>query len=594
MNRPDQDPAQQDPNYPEANAGDALATYERRYVVQPPPPFDWPLIKRTAIRLLRTLYTHNPFYVASAWMVFWGLRASFDVGGGRPFDTWALTLGLGGYTLLLALTAFLVIRYGKVWDDARSLLLLIVLMFLGISVTFDGVLAGKPSTGVWYYLCGWVFAVAVSEALLGGLRLRLPILFRVPYHLLLGLFFLYPISLAPLLSVADSAVLRWQLFGFSPLASLVLLTLLPAVRRGQAYIHGNGSPWPWPWFPWMLFGMLVLCAALRSYYLCLSLHFVGYANSIFGAYFLVPLLLAVAVLLLEAGICTGSRRALRLSSVLPVLMIGLAAAGRHGDVVYDDFLRLFQQTLGGTPLFVTVLLAAAFYLWAALRGVGLAGEALTASLVALSFVSPTTADPSGLVAPQAWPLALAGAWQLAVGLRQRHAGHELTGVCGLLLALTLDLQHTWFTAWHLALPIHLLAAVLLAVGCCFDNRVARYARRAAGAIVILFAWAVAVRGAVWFADAPVWLATLYPWMMVAALTICGYQTGQRWLYVGALSIGLAWMIAHGGQLYLQLRHQVIGLNQLAWGLLFFVLAALISLLKSGFRPRALKPPPGES
>ena len=133
---------------------------------RPQSPRTAPPMDPTLAWLLRTLYSHNPFYVASAGMVFWGLRSSFDVSGGA-FDTCRLALGLAGYTLLLAATAYLVIRYGKVWDDARSLLLLVVLMFLGISVSFDGMLADRPSTGVWYYLCGWVFSVAVSESAAG-------------------------------------------------------------------------------------------------------------------------------------------------------------------------------------------------------------------------------------------------------------------------------------------------------------------------------------------------------------------------------------------------------------------------------------------
>ena len=101
-----------------------------------------------------------------------------------------------GYTLLLSLTAFLVIRLGKVWDDARGLLLLIVLMFLGISVTFDGILADSPEQAPRYYLFGWFFAAAISELLLRSLGLRLGSLFRVPFHLLLALLFLYPLVLA--------------------------------------------------------------------------------------------------------------------------------------------------------------------------------------------------------------------------------------------------------------------------------------------------------------------------------------------------------------------------------------------------------------
>ncbi|MHC5541172.1 hypothetical protein ACYOEI_23365, partial [Singulisphaera rosea] len=89
--------------------------------------------------LVRWLYTSNPFYVLSAELFFVGLRVSFNTQR-ATFETWALMLGLAGYTLLLASTACALIRLGRVWDDMRSLLLLVVLMFLAMSVTFDDTL----------------------------------------------------------------------------------------------------------------------------------------------------------------------------------------------------------------------------------------------------------------------------------------------------------------------------------------------------------------------------------------------------------------------------------------------------------------------
>ena len=56
-------------------------------------------------------------------------------------ETWALLFGMAGYTLLLAVTACLLVRFVGVWDDVRTVLLLVVLMFLATSVTFDDILA---------------------------------------------------------------------------------------------------------------------------------------------------------------------------------------------------------------------------------------------------------------------------------------------------------------------------------------------------------------------------------------------------------------------------------------------------------------------
>lgn len=96
--------------------------------------------------LIRWLTCNNPFYVLSAMLVCLGLWVSFG-GQAEPAQTWALAAGLSSYTLLLAVTACLLVRLLGVWDDVRTVLLLSVLMFLATSVTFDQVLAVAPSRG---------------------------------------------------------------------------------------------------------------------------------------------------------------------------------------------------------------------------------------------------------------------------------------------------------------------------------------------------------------------------------------------------------------------------------------------------------------
>ena len=55
-------------------------------------------------RLIRWLYTNNPFYVISAALVFVGLWTSFDASGSASAAK-ALGSSLAIYTLLLAITA---------------------------------------------------------------------------------------------------------------------------------------------------------------------------------------------------------------------------------------------------------------------------------------------------------------------------------------------------------------------------------------------------------------------------------------------------------------------------------------------------------
>ena len=178
----------------------------------------WPAEARFA---LRWVSTHNPFYVLSAGLFLAGIWITFDPD--KASDTWALMTALAGYTLLLAATAYLLVRFANVWDDARTVMLLVALMFLAISVTFDRVLVFTPLRGVACNVVGLLFAIVVSEGILRGIRLSLPMGFRVPYYLLLGLFFLYPLGLANLLNLREpkSEAVMWGLFGFAPLAGLI-------------------------------------------------------------------------------------------------------------------------------------------------------------------------------------------------------------------------------------------------------------------------------------------------------------------------------------------------------------------------------------
>jgi hypothetical protein len=139
-----------------------------------------PKFSRNSRRLMRWVCTSNPFYVLSAFLVCLGLWVSFGAQT-DTYQTWALLIGMAGYTLLLAVTACLLVRFIGIWDDMRTVLLLVVLMFVATSVTFDDVLARDPILGIKCYLAGLCFAVVVSEGMLRTIGLRLPPLFRAPY-----------------------------------------------------------------------------------------------------------------------------------------------------------------------------------------------------------------------------------------------------------------------------------------------------------------------------------------------------------------------------------------------------------------------------
>lgn len=342
--------------------------------------------------LLQWISTSNPLYVISAGLFLIGLRTSFG-DPANDLGNWAFAGGLAFYTLLLAAAAVVLVRFAGIWNDVRTVLLLVVLMFLATSVTFDELLVMNPTRGFALNLFGLGFAIALSEGVLRAIRLKLPLGFKLPYVLMLALFFLYPMWLASLPRDPQSEVLQWSLFAFCSVAGVVFLTLIPAIRRGPEYMRDNGSPWPWPFYPWSLFAFLAAAAVGRSYLICKSFHPLdgdSLLDTIYAPFFLVPFGFALAVLVVELGLVSKNRIATLIALVLPVLFAAAAGIGHRDEVAYRAFLELFLARTHATPLFLALAASGGFYLYAWLRGVSLATEGLTAVLAAFAFIQPET------------------------------------------------------------------------------------------------------------------------------------------------------------------------------------------------------------
>jgi hypothetical protein len=535
-------------------------------------------------QLIRVLCTNNPLYLVSAWLVFSGLRASFNTGG-QTIETWALLGGLAGYTMLLATAAGVLIRLGRIWEDIRTLVLLVLLMFLAISVSLDEALATDSVRGSMWLVAGLAFATVVSEALLAALGVRLPVAYRIPYYLLLALFFLYPVALAPWVGRPQSGQLQWGLFAFSSVAGLVFLSLLPGIRRGAALVRDNGTPWSWPWYPLSLFLVLAVAVCLRAYYLCLSLHFVGENWSIFGTYFLAPFLAAVNVLWLELGLTMRKRHLVAGALAAPLGWLWLAQAGGRDDAVYLRFIDQFQTSLHATPLFVAMLLALAFFAVAALRRVSGAAEACLATVAAMTGIGPRTMTLGGPFELIGWPLLAVAGLLLISAARRQESLRAMLAALAFAVGSAIELRGTWLMSFGLTplgevLPLELLLGALLLVIAMFRDAHARFARWTA---LILLVWigGVVSAGHRYVLGSPDWLASaahLLFWTTIA-LAYARWLNFHSFYFASAANVG-TWGTFALMQSYRLMQARVAGLREISLGLAFFVLAFLVSVWKT--------------
>jgi hypothetical protein len=335
-------------------------------------------------------------------------------------------------------------------------------------------------------------------------------------------------------------------------------------------------------YPWALFVFLGFGVAARSFLLCWSMQHVERTDPerfIFGPYFLVPFLLAVAVLLLELGLVARSRRTLHVSLALPAGLVVLALVGDRPDDLYQGFLSLFIARLGGTPFYLTLLAAAGFYAYAALRRVPLAIGGLTSVLAVLAVVGPGTRDLHGLVPTRPLPLLAIAALQLGLGIRRRDAWRCLVGAGGLIVATTsgqVDLRGPF--AFHLAL------SVVLIIGAAFDDALGRLLRTA-GAWLVLLACLFVLSGRFDRPESvPLWVLTVYPPTMAALLAGYGRLLHHRVSRIAAALALMGWLAAIGWQTYGSLRRVILGLDFIATGLVMLALAELISVAKAGLLP----------
>jgi hypothetical protein len=430
-----------------------------------------------------------------------------------------------------------------------------------------------------------LFAIVVSEGLFLGTRLRLPGWFRASYYLILAVFFLYPPSLSDVVGQPRSEALMWGLFGFSPVAGLAFLTLLPAIRRGPAYVASNGSPWRWPLYPWVLFGLLAFAVPARAFLLCWSMHLLEGGDRdrlIFGPYFLAPFGMTLAIILLEISIISRSRRTMTTALAVPAVLVLLNLVGHREDRIYQGFLSIFTTRLGSDPLTLTLLGAVGFYGVAAVRRVPLALGALTAALLGLAFSGPDTILGGDWVLQRPAPLLVLAALQIGLGAWKRSLGRCLVGTAALIASIALVIPNdTSFAYGREIVVFHLALIGVLVVGAIYDNELARFLRMVGGAMVLMACMAVIFASFAPPPGLPSWTIEAYPLALATLLAGYAMLLRHRPSFIVPGLVLVLWLTMAGWKVYVALRAIVAGLDHLVVSLALFALAILVSLAKAG-------------
>jgi hypothetical protein len=309
-------------------------------------------------------------------------------------------------------------------------------------------------------------------------------------------------------------------------------------------------------------------------------------GTIFAPYFLFPLALAVCLLLLEIGLTRGNRGLQQIALALPLVTAAVAALPIGGGFVHDRFLELFVRTAGASPLFYAMLGVVAFHGIAAWRGVPRAADWATVAFAAWSLVSPHTVDVESPWRPWPAPLVALGVMQLVLAWQRESSRRALLAASSLCTAVALELNGTPLMSYYGALPAHLWLAAVLAIGVLFKDDFARWLQGLA-ACLLAGATMAAVTFAARWPGMPLWLPLAYP-LAVLPVALIYYGLTRHRLHLAVAAACLAcWLPVASTQLFEFLRPRLAGLDKLIWGLIFFLCAALISLLKSGLLNRWL-------
>ncbi len=542
--------------------------------------------------LRRLLSPPNPFYLLSAAFILHSTGLGISGAGELPAT---VIVGIvGGYVLLLSTIGFGIVRLWNVWDDARSILLIVMLLFLEMALAADRPLVEHSVLGVRLLLIGLTITILATEIILRGLRMRLPFAFRGPLYLLWSLLFLYPLIMLDPLAHREYALMPWLTLGFPVACGCGILTLLPAVRRGPSSVGESGTPWEWPWYPGTLFVFLGLCLLARSAAICVSfdpafaLDFNAAWNfqSVWGPYFTVPILLAFAVLLMEAAIARRHWATHLAALFLPALCVGLSIPGSEGNAAYREFVIQLVENVG-SPLWLMLLAAGGLYAVAAVRGLALAWRGVVFCVLALGAVTPETIDLRQITHAEPWPLLVAAGMLMLPGVIQHRSRWVLEGS---LYAIGAVWAYDWLDGQvisEMRLVATLAMTATLLVGGLMRDAAAQSIRRLGSTTMVVAAGEMCLQTSVLHAVR--WLPVAYLFYMALLPAVIGGWCRDPFVRSSGAINGVKWYTGTLLQVSVLLRewYAWAGWRSFLWGIAMLHVAVAASAIKGGVHRRML-------
>ena len=528
----------------------------------------------------RFIATKNPFYAISAALVLFGLNRA--VNSSQGVDHWQLMSAMCGYTLLLALSGWLVVRIARVWSDARTLLLLIVLMFFAISVSLDHAAVERVDDALPLLLFGLGFSMMLTEIVLASCRITLALRYRLPYHAMLCVLFIYPLFLGQLAIAGKSLWMSWSVCAFPTVCAIVFLTLLPSAMLGGRREPTHGTPWRWPLYPWSLFVFLLAGVLLRSYWLSIAFEANKGTGVSYRPYFVIPLFIVVALLWLQAARSARSGWATFIGMLAPIGIFALALPGPITEDIGGRFLSVFCDQLA-SPAQLAAWGLVGFYAIAAVQHIRGAPFALVAAIMLAASTRVDTLSLNALAMPNANIVGVLAVFQCIRAVVQRSTLSMMLGVLLAIIDSCLLGAGTFYMALDGFFPIHLAMLAFFVVGMLFDDGAGRWLRRNAAWLLPVVAIVLAIGESRWFPGVPHEITVAFFAIMscLAAVYWLRMRTAPHLLAV-AITTGVCTAIQSQRAYQLLVESSLaVAAEWLAWGLIVLAIALATSFAKSG-------------